>query len=175
MAAPGEVVTKQFTTRNPTTKVRSNADALPTAVLVRNGEDTAIVCTVLNVTTGVYKVTCSIPATYVTGDEIEFRITATVASVTDNYVIDLGEVETRATIAPTATSTDWITNLTNTRAAFSQTLLEISASPKPTYSVDGQSVSWESYTRMLLDQIKAIDDLLQTQEEPFEEISMGFF
>lgn len=36
------------------------------------------------------------------------------------------------------------------------------ANPKPTYSVDGQNVSWGEYLRMLQDGIKATAELLGT-------------
>lgn len=175
MPAPGEVVSRQFSLRHPTTRLASNADSLPTAVLVRTGDNTSITCTVTNITTGVYKVTATIPATYIAGDELEFRISAIVATVPGSKIIIIGEVETRASVVPTATSTDWVTNLTNTRAAFSQTLLEISASPKVSYSVDGQSVSWTDYQAFLVKAIKDIDDLLLTQDPPYEEVSCGYF
>ena len=36
------------------------------------------------------------------------------------------------------------------------------ASPKPTYSIDGQSVSWGEYLKMLSEGIKATAELLGT-------------
>jgi hypothetical protein len=36
------------------------------------------------------------------------------------------------------------------------------SNPKPTYSIDGQSVSWGEYLRMLLDGIKAVAEVLGT-------------
>jgi hypothetical protein len=168
MPAAGEAVTRQFTTRNPATKARSNADALPTAVLVRNGEDTAVACTVSNVAIGVYKVTVTLPSTYVVGDEVEFRVTATVDEVTDSCILQIGEIESRSATTTATTSTDWLTNLTTSRDNLAIRLAEISANPKPTYSVNGQSFSHVEFQRYLLDAIKEIDDLLVSRESPYE-------
>lgn len=41
-------------------------------------------------------------------------------------------------------------------------LVEMTSQPKPTYSLDGQSVSWTEYLRMLMDGIKATAELLGT-------------
>lgn len=40
--------------------------------------------------------------------------------------------------------------------------VEACANPKPTYSIDGQSVSWTEYLKMLLDGMKATAELLGT-------------
>lgn len=40
-------------------------------------------------------------------------------------------------------------------------------SPKPNYSVDGQSVSWGDYLAMLIAQKKSLDAAI-AQSEPFE-------
>lgn len=39
-------------------------------------------------------------------------------------------------------------------------LVTAAANPKPNYSIDGQSVSWGEYLKMLIDGIKAIAELL---------------
>jgi len=101
MPATNEQITKQFTIRDPYTKNAANADSLPTAVFTRNGVDTTVICTVENVSIGVYKVSATIPDDYIIGDEIAFRITATINLITDNDIINLGEVGSRvAVIAP---------------------------------------------------------------------------
>lgn len=46
-------------------------------------------------------------------------------------------------------------------------LVSITANPKPTYSLDGQSVSWESYHSMLVTQLAAINDLIVIESGPF--------
>lgn len=45
------------------------------------------------------------------------------------------------------------------------------AAPKPSYSIDGQSVSWGEYLKMLQDGIKATSELLGTFN-PIEERSV---
>lgn len=52
-------------------------------------------------------------------------------------------------------------------------LKELLASPKPSYNVDGQSVSWNEYHRMLVEQIKSIDEILGA-DEPFEIHTQGY-
>lgn len=42
-----------------------------------------------------------------------------------------------------------------------------SANPKPNYSIDGQSVSWADYIKMLNDQITAVN-LQINNETPYE-------
>ena len=44
-------------------------------------------------------------------------------------------------------------------------LQDITENPKPTYTLDGQSVSWESYLKQLRDTLDWCDAKL---EEPFE-------
>lgn len=58
----------------------------------------------------------------------------------------------------------------------SQTLeriAEITASPKPTYSVEGQSVSWGDYLGQLQRTVEWCNQQLSA-EEPFEVISRGY-
>lgn len=57
-------------------------------------------------------------------------------------------------------------NLTAAKANLTAKLASVAADPKPTYSIDGVSFSWESYFRMLTDQLKAINTLI-TAEDPF--------
>lgn len=52
-------------------------------------------------------------------------------------------------------------------------LTEISASPKPTYSIDGQSFQWDAYFKRLTDLVDWCDTKLAS-EEPVEIISQGF-
>ncbi len=58
----------------------------------------------------------------------------------------------------------------------SQTLAliaEITAAPKPSYTLDGQRVSWTEYLRQLQQTVEWCDRLL-AGEEPFEMHSTGF-
>lgn len=70
----------------------SNADALPTATLVRNGVDDAAVVTVTNVSTGLYKATLTLPAG-VSGQFLQVRANATVGGVADakTFLLDSGD------------------------------------------------------------------------------------
>jgi hypothetical protein len=52
-------------------------------------------------------------------------------------------------------------------------LAELRASPKPAYSIDGQSVSWESYLASLERTIDWCDEKLRG-EEPFEFSTQGY-
>lgn len=49
-----------------------------------------------------------------------------------------------------------IDSLRTARANYAAQLEQLSASPKPTYNVDGQSFSWTEYQKFLLE---SIDDL----------------
>jgi translation initiation factor 2 alpha subunit (eIF-2alpha) len=40
-------------------------------------------------------------------------------------------------------------------------LATLTAAPKPTYSIAGRSVSWESYQKMLVEQIEKLEALIQ--------------
>lgn len=42
----------------------------------------------------------------------------------------------------------------------------ITESPKPTYSIDGESYSWESYFSMLSNQVKTIEESMQRASGP---------
>ncbi len=63
-------------------------------------------------------------------------------------------------------------NLTTARDNFATKLAEVSASPKPTYNIDGQSVSWTEYYKFLSEQIQSLNKQIN-EAEPFEEISQG--
>lgn len=43
-------------------------------------------------------------------------------------------------------------------------IAEITANPKPSYSIDGQSVSWESYLATLTAQLRNIEEALQRMQ-----------
>jgi hypothetical protein len=53
------------------------------------------------------------------------------------------------------------------------TLAEITASPKPSYNIDGQSVSWTEYQKMLMEQVGWADGQLNNTD-PFEIHSIGY-
>lgn len=48
---------------------------------------------------------------------------------------------------------------------------DITANPKPSYSINGQSVSWESYLSMLTGQITQLQQAQQSLAGPWQRIS----
>lgn len=72
---------------------------------------------------------------------------------------------------------DDLTTLRVIRDQTAQLLLDVTLSPKPTYSVDGQSVSWESYLMQLratLDWCDAkLNDAGLSDAGPFEFATRG--
>lgn len=64
-------------------------------------------------------------------------------------------------------------DLTTSRDNLAARLAEITASPKPTYNVNGQMFSWTEYQRFLLDGIRALDELVAANTAPFEILSRG--
>lgn len=61
-----------------------------------------------------------------------------------------------------------IADLKTARSNAIARLKEATASPKPTYDVDGQSFSWNEYQRMLLEIVERSNRLLVDEEEdPF--------
>lgn len=65
-----------------------------------------------------------------------------------------------------------IDDLNTAKAGYAARLAEISASPKPTYGLDGKNVSWTEYQKFLTDQIAAITKLINA-EAPYEVRSQG--
>jgi hypothetical protein len=64
-------------------------------------------------------------------------------------------------------------NLATAKANYAAKLAEISADPKPTYSVNGRSISWGEYHKMLLDMISSITDAEQKVAGPIMVVSRG--
>lgn len=63
------------------------------------------------------------------------------------------------------------TEAENLRTAYDQIIekiLEVTANPKPDYSVDGQSVSWSAYYSMLMRLRQDLREALLQAEGPFE-------
>jgi hypothetical protein len=75
-----------------------------------------------------------------------------------------------------ALTAEQITNLETARGNLVTKYLEISANPKPTYTVGNQSVSWESYLKMLRTEIENIDAMIdaQSSETTFDVVSQGY-
>ena len=66
-----------------------------------------------------------------------------------------------------ANAPDYLTSLMQARANAAARLAETLASPKPSYTVHGHSVSWTEYQKMLFDQIEKINQQI-AQGTPFE-------
>jgi hypothetical protein len=60
------------------------------------------------------------------------------------------------------------------RNNFARILVEISTSPKPSYTVNGQTFSWTEYQRFLMDSIKALDTLIDSSTDSVDVVSQGF-
>ena len=52
-------------------------------------------------------------------------------------------------------------------------IAEITAAPKPTYSIDGQEVEWAEYLKSLRESVDWIDRQQAKSESPFEFVSRG--
>jgi hypothetical protein len=91
---PGDPFSFQFTTSSPTTGALANADSLPTGKQVHNGvDDSTNAVTITNVSTGVYKATGTILGSYVSGDDFQVRINATVGGVSSGGLHDYGALD----------------------------------------------------------------------------------
>ena len=67
-------------------------------------------------------------------------------------------------------STDLEDALDNIRAR----IKEITAAPKPTYTVDGQTVKWGEYLEQLLRAEKQLAEAVTREDGPFEERTQVF-
>lgn len=72
----------------------------------------------------------------------------------------------------------YIDDLTTARDNLAARIKDLTAQPKPNYSIDGQTVSWGDYLRQLLASQKEIEaaivDAELASDGPFEIISQGF-
>lgn len=96
MVRSGQQVTIEFPTRRFDTGVTTNADALPTAVLVVNGTNNSAVVSISSVATGRYKASVLLP-TLSDGDIVEIVAFATVNAVSDQAVVWRDACEVRPT------------------------------------------------------------------------------
>lgn len=62
-------------------------------------------------------------------------------------------------------------NIIAMRSALLATLAAEAANPKPSYSIDGQSVDWNGYRSALLSQVQSLNAMLPTFVGVFEEIA----
>ncbi len=61
-------------------------------------------------------------------------------------------------------------NIVAIRSALYAALATEAANPKPSYSIDGQSVDWNGYRAAVLKQIADLNSLLATASGAFEEL-----
>jgi hypothetical protein len=92
---PGDTFYLSFVTQDQTGSA-TNADALPTAVLRRNGANTAVTVTVVNNAAGDYTASAPVPLTYSGGDELEVVVSATIAGVAGKALFPLGKLDRTA-------------------------------------------------------------------------------
>lgn len=85
MLYPGDMYYAEVTTHTTDGNLH-NASSI-TAVLVRNGIDTAVTVAVTHKAVGVYALSVEIPTTWSRGDSICFRVNATVDTVTGNLAV----------------------------------------------------------------------------------------
>ena len=62
----------------------------------------------------------------------------------------------------------YLENLIQARDNIAETLSRITKDPKPTYSVDGKSVSWTEYLTALTQQLKALNEAIQVAGGPVQ-------
>lgn len=63
-------------------------------------------------------------------------------------------------------------NLQTIRSNIISELASITASRKPTYSIDGQSVSWDQYRISLMQMLKEVNEQINA-ESPYEHHSIA--
>jgi hypothetical protein len=86
---PSDPYSKEFVTSSPTTGAATNADATPVATADLDGSGTgAMALTVVNLDTGRYKVTGTIPTGRVRGDVLNVSVAATVGGVAGKAIVD---------------------------------------------------------------------------------------
>jgi len=84
---------------------------------------------------------------------------------------DVKPASTAGTTAPVASPTD-TTQLETIKKQALANIVAITAEPKPTYNIDGQSVSWDAYLKQLQSTVQWCNDRL-IAETPFEVDSRG--
>lgn len=89
----GQTITDRFLTQNGQ-KAQVDADALPTALLYRNGADSGETVTITNEATGEYSWSVTIPVGWSAGDVIQLRISGVIETRAVNLNIALGKIST---------------------------------------------------------------------------------
>lgn len=65
----------------------------------------------------------------------------------------------------------YLDDLKTTRDQIAANLVTITANPKPSYMIDGQSVQWTAYFNALTNQMKAIEEAIARAEGPDEQLT----
>lgn len=65
-------------------------------------------------------------------------------------------------------------NLTTAKTNFAQQLADLSANPKPSYTVDGKSYQWGEYLKFLTDSMAAVNAAIVANEGPSETCIDGY-
>ena len=67
----------------------------------------------------------------------------------------------------------YISDLEDARDNIATLLKNMTANPKPSYSIDGQTIQWSAYFRMLTDKLETINQAISAGN-PFEETMQGY-
>lgn len=68
----------------------------------------------------------------------------------------------------------YVDDLVTARTSAAARLVEVLAEKKPSYSVDGQAISWTEYTAMLRETIRDLTEQIQIGDGPFEVVNRAF-
>lgn len=52
-----------------------------------------------------------------------------------------------------------------------ETAYQVTNGPKPSYSLDGESMSWNEWRGAILDKIQLLNNLIQNEQTPFQVVS----
>ncbi len=65
-------------------------------------------------------------------------------------------------------------NLQTAREQVAANLVTITANPKPNYTIDGQTVSWQSLFDSYVESLETLAAKIAAANDPYEEVSQGF-
>ena len=68
----------------------------------------------------------------------------------------------------------YLSDLEDARDNIATQLKDMTASPKPTYNIDGQMVDWDKHFSALNSQLQILNKSIQRSAEPFEVRSIGY-
>ena len=95
MRKPSDSYYATFPTQN-SSGAATDADSLPTATARQNGvTDGAFALTVANLSTGLYKITGTVPAGYAAGDSVQVEVSATIGGTAAKAVVDAFTIDTK--------------------------------------------------------------------------------